>query len=59
MNIELQKETRSRCNKAYLKRQKQKGIILRSFLVPRKIVDQVKDYIKEQSALLNNPQAKV
>ena len=54
MNTEQLKIKRVKWNKTYIDGQKRKGVIIRSFRLPRVLVDQVKQYIKEQSAILNN-----
>jgi hypothetical protein len=45
-------------NKTYIQRKKQQGIIFHSFLVRRDLVEQVKQFIREQTALLNTTKEK-
>jgi hypothetical protein len=59
---EERKKDRARWNKAYITRKNAAGIEYRSFLLPSVLIDQVREYIKQQSALLllnNPPQEKV
>jgi hypothetical protein len=46
-------------NKTYIQRKKDKGILWHSFLVRKELVEQVKHFIKEQTALLNTTKEKV
>lgn len=53
MTTEELKRKRIIYNKRYVDGQKRQGVIIRSFQLPKAIVEQVKQFIKEQSALLN------
>jgi hypothetical protein len=46
---------RTQYNQTYIQRKKAKGILWHSFLVRKELVEQVKQFIREQTALLNTP----